>query len=194
MNMFLLRVQHLQDKWFLQYLWGIKLLFNHTNAAVLYVLQYLWELKPLVYALIPQKFVQFYSTWGWNYLTTGRIPSKCFTVPMRNWNTVDGHLTKVCFYSTYEIETFKNFLNLCDIFVSIVLWDETPFDYTCQAVIVGFYSTYEELKLIHSTIAHVIWAMFLQYLWGIETGEYIRSNCSTIYSFYSTYEELKLNS
>jgi len=54
----------------------------------------------------------------------------------------------------------------------------------------GFYSTYEELKRFHFLLNSTTPALFLQYLWGIETFLLIICINSFI-SFYSTYEELK---
>ena len=77
----------------------------------------------------------------------------------------------------------------------------------------GFYSTYEELKHASAPAMNLLQNLFLQYLWGIETGYkrqvangnvrvftvpmrnwnyyYFIKTYVLYISFYSTYEELK---
>ena len=57
---------------------------------------------------------------------------------------------------------------------------------------VGFYSTYEELKLASLDRILEFISLFLQYLWGIETLKNDTPVDTGFMSFYSTYEELKL--
>ena len=55
----------------------------------------------------------------------------------------------------------------------------------------SFYSTYEELKLLHFEYNNQHILLFLQYLWGIETEKVWLWALRASESFYSTYEELK---
>ena len=71
-------------------------------------------------------------------------------------------------------------------------WNEQAIDMATKDFL-GFYSTYEELKLTQGNCLGNFLKKFLQYLWGIETSQGTEPLATQFICFYSTYEELKLS-
>ena len=148
-------------------------------AAILCFYSTYEELKQMKKILVNAFSIQVFTVpmRNWNFFVSSVINQRfsVFTVPMRNWNYKSLYCVKL------EVGVFT---------VPMRNWNFLKYVF-CVLNYIGFYSTYEELKLSIKNVAFDVAFGFYS------TYEELKQRCQVPFicqkfGFYSTYEELKL--